>query len=210
MDADPIRDQLNEIWQEIHSLLVSDAYFHLWVNAQELVNIPSGPIAQIMTNNYVSYQLAAIRRICDRGHKDDVISLPKLLDAIKENQPHKADFIISVEQTLKTESKRAYGLATQYIAHNANPSKTTNWKEWSFTYDLLASNHKVISKIALAFERDLLGVTYRAMLIPVYQDDILAEFRPYVPVNLLAELRLFWDEHCAVVNGWAQHGWRNV
>ncbi|MGH6841152.1 MAG: hypothetical protein ACREDV_03540, partial [Methylocella sp.] len=73
-----------EIWPEIQAMMHNDAYFQLWRKAQEFASIPRGPIAQMVINGYVTYQLAAIRRLCDRRCQDDVISLPKVLKLIGE------------------------------------------------------------------------------------------------------------------------------
>ena len=193
---------LTKIWQEIHTLLGCDAYFRLWLKAQEAAQIPYGPIGQTVINNYASYQLAAIRRLCDRRRQDDVISLPKLLELIKREQPYRAAVIDSLLNRLKTESDHLYALATQYVAHNADPATTKNWKTWSLTSAQLTSTHKAICEIAIIIERDLLLITQRTHLIAVYQGDVLAEIRPYAPQGQLPALRKFWDEHHDSVNRW--------
>jgi hypothetical protein len=195
---------LNRIWQEIHTLLGSDAYFRLWLKAQEAAQIPYGPIGQTIISNYASYQLAAIRRLCDRRRPDDVISLPKLLEVIKEEQPYRAAVIDSLLNRLKNEAEHLYTLATQYVAHNADPATTKNWKTWNLTSAQIASTHKAVSEVAIIIERDLLLVTQRTHLIAVYQGDVLADIRPYVPQGQLLALRQFWDEHNESVNSWLQ------
>ena len=99
-----------------------DAYFRLWIKAQEAAQIPYGPIGQAIINNYASYQLASIRRLCDRRRQDDIISLPKLLKLIRQEQPYRTAVIDSLLNRLKTESNHLYALATQYVAHNADPA----------------------------------------------------------------------------------------
>ena len=195
---------LKKIWQEIHTLLATDAYFRLWLKAQEAAQIPYGPIAQTIINNYASYQLAAIRRLCDRRRQDDVISLPKLLELIKHERPYRAAVINSLLNRLKTEAEHLYTLATQYVAHNADPATTRNWKTWNLTSAQLTSTHKAISEVAIIIERDLLLITQRTHLIAVYQGDLLAEIRPYVPKEQLLGLRQFWNEHNESVNSWLQ------
>jgi hypothetical protein len=203
MSPDPKNLWLDTIWQEIHALLAFDAYFRLWVRAQEAANIPHGPIAQTMMGSYATYQLAAIRRICDRRLKDDVISLPKLLETIKQEQPHRAPVIDSLVLGLKTECDELYHLANQYVAHNADPQSTRNWRVWNLTSAQLITTHKIICEVAIILERDLLSISQRTHLIRVYQGDVLAEVRPYVPADKLPSLRQFWDAHNAVINHWA-------
>ncbi|HEX2715762.1 MAG TPA: hypothetical protein VHM88_26565 [Candidatus Acidoferrales bacterium] len=193
---------LNKIWQEVQTLLGSDAYFRLWLKAQEAAQIPYGPIGQTIISNYASYQLAAIRRLCDRRRQDDVISLPKLLELIRQEQPYRATVVDSLLDRLKTEAEHLYTLATQYVAHNADPATTKNWKTWNLTSAQIASTHKAICEVAIIIERDLLLITQRTHLIAVYQGDVLAEIRPYVPQGEVSALRQFWDEHNDAVNSW--------
>lgn len=65
--ADQKQLWLHEIWRDIHAMMHSDGYFKLWLNAQEIAPIPYGPIAQTIINGYTTFQLAAVRRICDRA-----------------------------------------------------------------------------------------------------------------------------------------------
>ena len=46
----------DHIWPEIHAMMHNDAYFRLWLKAQELAGRPYGPIAQTMINGYATYQ----------------------------------------------------------------------------------------------------------------------------------------------------------
>jgi hypothetical protein len=210
MLLDRKKEWLDKIWLEIHTLLASDAYSRLWLKAQEAAGIPYGPIARTIISQYVSYQLAAIRRICDRRKQDDVISLPKLLDMIKGDKPDAENGIDSLMARLKEATDPLYALATQYVSHNADPLTTKNWKAWSLTSAQLTATHKAMCKVALAIERDLLQLTFRTHLIPVYQGDVLDEVRRYVPEDHLDELRQFWHEHNDSVNGWARLRWSNA
>jgi hypothetical protein len=36
---------LAEIWQEVHAVISNDAYFRLWLKAQEATKAPYGPIS---------------------------------------------------------------------------------------------------------------------------------------------------------------------
>ncbi len=193
-----------EIWPEIHAMMHSDGYFRLWLKAQEIAKIPYGPIAQTIINGYATFQLAAVRRICDRRAQDDVISLPKLLELIKQQQPYRAAVIDSLLLRLKTEWDALYKLATQYIAHNADPQKTRDWKAWGLTSAQIMTAQKAICEVFIIIERDLLAITQRACLIAVYQGDYLEEIRPWVPKDELGTLREFWHDHNKQVNQWVQ------
>jgi hypothetical protein len=193
---------LAEIWQEIHALMSNDAYFRLWIKAQEAAKAPYGPISQTIINGYVAYQLAAIRRVCDRRRPDDVISLPKMLELVKQEQPFRAGIIDALLRRLRNECDELYTLATQYIAHNADPQTTRNWKAWRLTSDKIMMTQKAICEVAIIIERDLLLITQRACLVPVWQGDYLAEVRLIVQPDQLDALRNFWHAHNKLVNEW--------
>jgi hypothetical protein len=182
----------------------NDAYFRLWLKAQEMAAIPYGPIAQTIINSYVAYQLAAVRRICDRRRQDDVISLPKILQLIRAEQPYREPIIDSLTSRLKTECDELYDLATQYIAHNADPEKTRNWREWQLTSAKIMMTHKAICEVAIIIERDLLSIAQRANVVHVYQGDYLAEVKPWVSEDKLKTLKEFWHNHNDAVNQWVQ------
>jgi len=119
-------------------------------------------------------------------------------------RPYRAAVIASLLERLKTEAEHLYTLATQYVAHNADPVTTRNWKTWNLTSAQIISTHKAICEVAIIIERDLLLITQRTHLIAVYQGDVLAEVRPYVPQGQLPALRQFWDDHNDSVNSWLQ------
>jgi len=191
---------LNAILNDVHALMGSDAYFRLWVKAQEAANTPHGPISQVIISNYVSFQLAGIRRLCDT--RRDVIALPKLLNRIKRDQPYRATAIGHLLSRLDTECGELCRLATLYIAHSADPDMAKNWKAWKLTSAQLTTTHKAICEVAIIIERDLLQITQRTSLIRVFQGDYLAEVKSYVPEDQLPALREFWHAHNDMVNKW--------
>ena len=65
--------------------------------------------------------------------QDDVISLPKMLELLKHEKPYRAAIIDGLLSQLRTECNELYTLVTQYIAHNADPQTTRNWKAWGLT-----------------------------------------------------------------------------
>jgi hypothetical protein len=200
MPADQKEIWLNDhIWPEIHAMMHNDAYFRLWLQAQELAERPYGPIAQTIINGYATYQLAGIRRMCDRSASG--ISLPKLLNLIRKEQPHRKAIISSLSSRLNTECEELSGLASQYVAHHGNPARPDR-REWGLTSNQIAKAQNAICTTAIVIERDLLAITQRTHIIPVPQFDHLAEVRSLVPEDKLTRLREFWDEHNNSVNGW--------
>jgi hypothetical protein len=64
---------------------VERSNFRLVLSARQLTNKFNGPTAQLLQDGYLTYQMVAIRRLCDR--RDDVISLRRaLMEAEKESR----------------------------------------------------------------------------------------------------------------------------
>lgn len=190
-----------EIWPEIQAMLSSDAYFRLLLKAHEFAQTPYGPIAQMIVNGYATYQIAAVRRLCDKSK--GVVSLPKLLEMIEKNRPDMKRSVSALRSRLERECAELYALATQYIAHNGNPN-SPNGREWNLTSDKIVAAQKAICEVTIIIERDLLAVTYRPILLPVFQSDYLAEVKAFVPADKLDELRNFWHAHNDGINAWTQ------
>src|SRR5258708_40080053 len=55
----------HQIWPQIHSFMLNDAYFKLMGRARELTGEFNGPIAGLIEMGYVISQTIAIRRLCD-------------------------------------------------------------------------------------------------------------------------------------------------
>jgi hypothetical protein len=66
------------------------------------------------------------------------------------------------------------------------------------------ATQKTICEVSIIIERDLLLITQRAYLVPVWQGDYLAEVRSFVPADQLDSLREFWHAHNAAINKWVQ------
>ena len=190
-----------EIWPEIHALMHNDGYFRLWLKAQEAAGAPYGPIGQMVINGYATYQLTAVRRLCD--NRKDVISLPKLLNLIRNQYPHRKVSVAALNARLETECEEVTKLATQYVAHNGIPG-ARNARSWALTDAKIVAAQRAICEVAVIIERDLLAITQRTHLIPVPQFDQLAEIRMIVPLQKIEELRAFWHSHNAAINGWTQ------
>jgi hypothetical protein len=190
-----------EIWPEIHAMMHNDGYFRLWLKAQESAGTPYGPIAQMVINGYATYQVAAVRRLCDRSN--DGISLPKLLKLVRNELPYRKASIASLDSRLQKECAELYTLATQYIAHNGNPARP-DWHQWTLTSDKITAAQKAICEVAVIIERDLLAITQRTHLIPVPQFDYLAEVKALVPSDKLKGLRDFWHAHNDSINAWVR------
>jgi hypothetical protein len=188
-----------EIWPEIHAMMHNDGYFRLWLKAHDAAGTPYGPIAQMVINGYATYQVAAVRRLCDRSK--NVISLPKLLNLIRNEQPCRRAVVASLTSRIEKECEELYTLATQYIAHNGNPA-APDWRQWNLTSAKITVAQKAICEVAIIIERDLLALTQRTHLIPVPQFDYLAEVKALVPNDKQNSLRDFWHAHNDSINTW--------
>jgi hypothetical protein len=62
-----------QIWPQVWKMMLDDAYFKLVGYARELTGRLNGPVAQIILDGYLTFQMVAIRRLCDP--RKDVISL---------------------------------------------------------------------------------------------------------------------------------------
>lgn len=186
-----------EIWPEIHAMMHCDGYFRLWLKAQESAGAPFGPIRQMVINGYATYQVAAVRRLCDRSN--DGISLPKLLNLIRKEQPYRKAIVASLGSRLQKECEELYTLATQYVAHNGNTARPDS-RQWSLTSDKITVAQRAICEVAVIIERDLLAIVQRTHLIPVLQYDYLTEVRAFVPSDKLGALREFWHAHNDSIN----------
>ena len=180
-------------------MMHNDGYFRLWLKAQESAGTPYGPIGQMVINGYATYQVAAVRRLCDRSK--NVISLPKLLNLIKNEQPYRKAIAASLGSRLETECNEVSRMASQYVAHNGNPS-APDWRQWNLSSDKITMAQQAICEVAVIIERDLLAITQRTHLIPVPQFDYLAEIKALVPNDKLNGLRDFWHAHNDSINAW--------
>lgn len=192
-----------EIWPEIEAMMHHDAYFKVWLKAMEFAGVPYGPIAQTIVNGYITYQLAAIRRICDRRTRDDIIALPKLLRLIAEDLPQTKSIADQLIAQLKGDCGELYQLATKYIAHNADPADP-NRQAWMVTSDKVAHAQQAICEVGIQIERDLLSLAHRVAIVPVPQFDNLAEVKAFVPAGRLNDLQDFWHDYNTRINTWAQ------
>jgi hypothetical protein len=192
-----------EIWPEIQAMMHNDAYFKLWFKAHELAEIlpPFGPIAQMVLDGYSTCQLSAIRRMCDRNSIG--ISLRRLLDLIRKEEPQWGKVVGSLSSRLDGECRELSSLATQYVAHNGNPAKR-DWKEWRLTTNEIIKAQNVICTTAIVIERDILKITQRPHIISVPNFSEFEEVKRLIPQEKLVMLREFWDDHIRQINHWLE------
>jgi len=196
----PLSDWLDQqIWPQIQSMMLNDAYFKLMGRARELTGEFNGPVAGLIEVGYVTSQTLAIRRLCD--DRRDVISLRRALMEAKIESLAPTDKIDRLFSRLNT-CDRVCGLVNDYVAHTANPLRRPNVSAWNLQVGHLTEGHKAICEVAVTLDRDLLRRKNYVKIVPVPQFDIMQEFRGWVPDAAIKTLWDFWDAHNDAVNAW--------
>jgi hypothetical protein len=188
-----------QIWPQIHAMMLNDAYFKLMGRARELTGEFNGPIAGLIEVGYITSQTVTIRRLCD--DRRDVISLRRsLIEARAGNvaQPQQIDRFLSRLDSCDHVCR----LVNDYVAHTANPVRRPNLADWNLQVGHLTEAQKAICEVAITLDRDLLRRNNYVKIVPVPQFDIMQEFRPWVPDSKLKILWKFWHAHNDAVNAW--------
>jgi hypothetical protein len=120
---------------------------------------------------------------------------------VGRERPHQKPAADALAARLEQECAELSRLATQYVAHNGNPA-VPNRQSWGVTLEKITQAHKAICEVAVIIERDLLAIRQRVHLVPVLQDDYLAEVKSFVPADKLPALRNFRHAHNDSINGW--------
>jgi hypothetical protein len=188
-----------QIWPQVHSLMLNDAYFKLMTCAQKLTGEFNGPIAGLIEMGYVTSQTIAIRRLCDP--RRDVISLQRLLIEAGSNGSLSKSLVDALTGKLNR-CDHICGLVNDYIAHTANPLRRPEMRDWNLQVGHLTEAQRAICEIAVKFDRDLLQRKNYVKIIPVPQFNIMQEFKPWVPESVLKKLWEFWHAHNDAVNAW--------
>lgn len=200
MDAAVISQWLDQqVWPQIQTMMLNDAYFKLMGCARELTGEFNGPIAGLMEVGYVTSQTVAIRRLCD--DRRDVISLRRALSEAKAAKIAPNDRIDALSGRLDT-CDHVCDLVNNYVAHTANPQRRPNLNDWDLQVTHLTEAQQAICQVAVTLDRDLLNGTNYVKLIPVPQFDIMQEFRSWVPDERIKKLWEFWHAHNDAVNAW--------
>jgi hypothetical protein len=189
-------DWLNEqIWPQIQTMMLNDAYFRLMGRAREITGQFNGPIASLIEMGYLTSQTVAIRRLCDQ--KKDVISLRRLLIEAADYGP-----LIGQLATHLDDCDHVVDLVNNHVAHTANPHRRPNATQWNLQVEQLIKAQRAICEVAVRFDRDVMQQRNYVKIIPVPQIDIMQEFRPWVPEDGIQKLWEFWHTHNEVVNAW--------
>jgi hypothetical protein len=187
------------VWPEIEAMMSNDAHFRLVLHARHLTKEFSGPTAKLLQDGFLTFQMTAIRRLCDK--RGDVFSLQGALLESEKERPALKPQIDTLLNSLDV-CDHVCEQVNKHIAHTANPEKTRTFIEWSMGMKHLEDAQKAICKAAIALERDILQICIRAEIIPVYQGDLLEDLRLWVPEKFSNELYHFWHNHIREVNSW--------
>jgi hypothetical protein len=189
-----------QIWPQIYAMIVNDAYFRLFEHAREMTGKFNGHIAQLVHDGYLSYQMIAIRRLCDK--RDDVVSLWRAFIQARTDVPHSIDLIETTLQNLDLCSSHIRTQVNQHIAHIADPDRTRKPASWNMQMKHFTEAHEAICKAAITLDRDILRRQTLACIFPVYQGDIMEDFRHWVPDPDIKRLYKLWHAHVKKVDDW--------
>jgi hypothetical protein len=148
------------IWPQIHSLMLNDAYFKLVKHVCELSKKYIEPIGFLVVNGYITFQMIAIRRLCDNTR--DTISLRRLL--VESALPNKQVLLKKLD-----DCKEVCDRASDHIAHTGNPLRRPNLTDWNLKDDDLTNAQKAICEVAIALDRVRAKPRGYVKIIPVVQ-----------------------------------------
>jgi hypothetical protein len=189
----------HDVWPQIQTMMLNDAYFKLMGRARELTGEFNGPIASLIESGYVTSQVVAIRRLCDS--RKDVISLRRALLECKAKQLVP---ITTIDRLLGRLDHCGHvcELVNNHVAHTANPLRRPEVSDWKLQVGQLADAQRAICEVAITLDRDLLNRKNYVKIVPVPQFDIMQEFGCWVPDETIKALWDFWHAYVDLVNAW--------
>ena len=198
----PVSDWMEkEIWPQIWQILVNDAHFRLFEQARVITAKFNGQVSQLIHTGYLTFQMIAIRRLCD--DRRDVISLHRVLLETKREQPAIAQQVDQLLQELDS-CNHVCEQTSQYIAHTANPARRPNVPAWNMQMKHLTDARKAICTVAVILDKELLQRPSFTEIFPVPQFDIMEDLRLWVPEDAIQQLYKFWHAHVRSVNEWGR------
>jgi hypothetical protein len=177
------------VWPEIQAMMLNDANFRLVLSARQLTNKFNGPTAQLLQDGYLTYQMVAIRRLCDR--RDDVISLRRALMEAEKEKPAFKPRIDQLLDNLLKESDHVREQVNKYIAHTAK-QKPQKFVPWNMGMQHLEAAQKAICQAAIVLNRDILGWANFVEIMPVPQYYFGEDLMLWVPEELRDKLNDAW------------------
>ncbi len=180
--------------------MLNDANFRLVQTARQLTRKFNGPTAKLIQDGYLTYQMTAIRRLCDK--RDDVFSLRK---ALEEAEKEKPNFKPQMDQLLRDLLSKCDHVCTQvnkHIAHTARPDN--RFVPWNMGMQHLDDAHQAICHTAIILGHDILDWADfpSAEIIPVLQDYFGEDLMLWVPEQFQQQLNQVWYDNCKRVNAW--------
>jgi hypothetical protein len=180
-----------QIWPQIQSLMLNDAYFRLVKYVFEISQKYIDPIGNLVVNGYVTFQMIGIRRLCD--NKRDVISLRRLV--IDSTLPNKQALLKKLDACDEVCDR-----ASDHIAHTGNPVRRLKITDWNLRDDDLTNAHKAICEVAITLDRTRANPKGYVKIIPVVQTLDMREFN--LSEADTKKLWEFWHAHNGAVNAW--------
>ncbi len=198
--SSPATDMMREyVWPEIQAMMLNDASFRLVLTARQLTGKFNGPTAQLLQDGYLTYQMVAIRRLCDNDRK--VISLRR---ALMEAEKERPNFKPQIDQLLDSlnECDHVVEQVNNHVAHTANPQRQQNFVPWDMGMQHLEDAHKAICHAAIILDRDILQRANFVEIMPVPQNYFGEDLMLWVPEELRDKLNQAWHKNRKRVNAW--------
>src|ERR1700730_1777818 len=106
------------VWPEIEAMMWNDAHFRLVDHARQLTGKFNGPTAKLLQDGYLTLQMVAIRRLCDK--REDVYSLWGTLKQCAKEKPNQKPQIDQLLNSLAV-CDHVCEQVNKHVAHTAIP-----------------------------------------------------------------------------------------
>ena len=190
---------VNQVWPEIQAMMLNDAHFRLVVAAREISQKFNGPTAKLVQDGYLTYQMVAIRRLCDKGN--DVVSLRRVLMEAEKEKPAFKGRIDELVDSLKA-CDHVREQVNKHVAHTARTDKGGKIVPWNMGMRHLEDAHKVICKAGIVLNRDILEWANFGEVLPVPQYYFGEDLMLWVPEDRRDQLNRAWHENRKRVEAW--------
>jgi hypothetical protein len=191
----------DRVWPEIEAMMLNDAHFRLFLTARQLTGKFNGPTAKLLQDGYLTFQMVAIRRICDK--RDDVISLVRALIEAEKEMPAFNSQIDRLLDNLLKQSNHVRQQVNKYVAHTAK-QKSQSFVPWNMGMQHLEAAQKAICQAAIVLNRDILKWANFIEIMPVPQNYFGEDLMLWVPEEHRETLNHAWHDNRKRVNEWRQ------
>lgn len=186
------------IWPQVIELLLSDAYLKLIRHVYQKSGKYIDPVGFLVINGYITFQLMAIRRLCD--NRRDAISVRRLL--LEANVAEKPPLLAQLDACNEVCDR-----ARDYVAHTGNPARRPRFADWHLTEEDLTNAHKAICQVTMTLDRCRTKPRNYSKIFPSVGLD-MRQFN-LSPADT-QKLWDFWHANADTVNSWVIKTWADL